>query len=107
LLGYLHIAFQPFFITMLSLYFLPEKVQKKIAPWIYSFCLFSVVFMIIQLFPFDWAGQCDPRRPLCAAQLCSVSGNWHIAWNIPANGIGNYFVEHGWPLVKSGYPTYV
>ena len=31
LLGYMHIAFQPFFINAVSLYFIPEAVRNKIS----------------------------------------------------------------------------
>jgi len=65
--------------------------------------------MIIQLYPFDWAGSCDLRRPLCGEQLCSVSGEWHIAWEVPTNGIGNSFVTYNNPfmgLFQSGFATY-
>jgi hypothetical protein len=106
LLGYLHITFQPFFIHMLALYFLPKPVQEKIAPWVYGLCFVSVIVMLIQLYPFEWAGHCDPRRALCADRLCSVSGSWHIAWEVPTNGLGNYFAQLGWPGLRSGYVTY-
>ncbi|MDX2094896.1 MAG: DUF5765 domain-containing protein [Alphaproteobacteria bacterium] len=106
LLGYLHITFQPFFINMLSLYFVPAAVRKKIAVWVYGACFISAIVMIIQLFPFEWAGQCDPLRPLCAERLCSVSGSWHIAWEVPANGLGNYLVRLSEPLTGSGFPSY-
>ncbi len=29
ILGYLHIAFQPFFINLMSMYFIPDKIRKK------------------------------------------------------------------------------
>ena len=107
MLGYLHIAFQPFFVNMLSLYFIPKPIRQKISIWVYGICFISVLVMIIQLFPFDWAGHCDPRRPLCAEQLCSVSGSWHIAWNVPTNGLGNYFARTNLPIIKNGFPTYI
>jgi hypothetical protein len=108
LLGYLHIAFQPFFVSAASMYFIPKEVRERIQVWVYILCFIGAIITIIQLYPFDWAGQCDPRRPLCAAKLCSVSGNWHIAWDVPTNGIGNYFVENGWlfPLFIDGYLGY-
>ena len=89
LLGYLHIAFQPFFINALSMYFIPREVRERIQGIVYTLCFIATIIMIIQLYPFDWAGECDPRRPLCAKSLCSVSGNWHIAWDVPVNGIWN------------------
>jgi hypothetical protein len=45
--------------------------------------------MLVQLYPFDWAGHCAVGRPLCGENLCTVRGEWHIAWLLPANGIGN------------------
>ena len=101
LFGYLHITFQPFFINALSLHFIPRDKAVKIAPYAYTLCFFSAIFMLIQLYPFEWAGQCDEMRPMCGDQLCSVSGEWHIAWEIPTNGIGNF-----WIPVTFGFPTY-
>lgn len=106
LLGYLHIAFQPFFVNALSMYFIPAEVRERIKIPVYAFCLFSAIFMLIQLYPFEWAGVCDPRRPLCGEVLCSVRGNWHLAWLVPTNGIGNSLVDHWFPLFRSGFLTY-
>jgi hypothetical protein len=103
LLGYLHIAFQPFFINALSLYFIPRALAVKFTPWVYTFCFFSAIFMIIQVYPFDWAGACNAERALCGAKLCSVSGNWHIAWELPTNSIGDSFTH----TPAYGFPTYL
>ena len=103
LLGYLHIAFQPFFINALSMHFVPKRVAEKVAPWAYAFCFFSVIFMIIQVYPFDWAGLCNEDRTLCGLRLCSVSGNWHIAWELPTNSIGDSFTY----TPSHGFPTYL
>ncbi|NBX03527.1 MAG: hypothetical protein EBR02_05630 [Alphaproteobacteria bacterium] len=89
LLGYLHIAFQPFFINAVSLHFINQNVAKRIAPAAYTLCFIVAITMILQVYPFDWAGICTPGRILCSTHLCSVSGNWHIAWDLPLNGIGN------------------
>jgi hypothetical protein len=102
LLGYLHITFQPFFINALSLHFIPQEKAAKIAPWAYAFCFFSAIVMLIQLYPFDWAGQCDTLRPLCGEKLCSISGVWHIAWEVPTTAIGNLFAD----TPAHGFPTY-
>ncbi len=103
LLGYLHITFQPFFINMVSMYFIPEKIRKKIEMPVYFLCFVTAIFMLIQLYPFTWAGACDSARPLCGKILCSVSGNWHIAWEVPTNGIGNYFAQANVPFLKEGF----
>lgn len=36
LLGYLHITFQPFFINLISIYFIPNQVRKRIEPLVYT-----------------------------------------------------------------------
>ncbi len=101
-LGYLHIAFQPFFINAISMHFLPEPVATRLYKPVYGLCFVSAIIMLLQLYPFEWAGLCEPGRALCAARLCSVSGNWHIAWDVPSNGIGNWTYDHG----LTGYFSY-
>lgn len=108
LLGYLHIAFQPFFINMISMYFIPKEVKQKIQGWVYGICFACALFMLIQLYPFPWAGQCTPGSFFCSDYLCSVSGNWHIAWEVPVNGLTNGLQEIpvlGW--VFTNYPSYM
>jgi hypothetical protein len=95
LLGYLHIAFQPFFINAVSLYFIPKNVADRIHRPVYTLCFVCTIFLIIQLYPMQSVGTCEVGSVwLCAKNLCSVSGNWHIAWDIPLNGIGNWFHDH-------------
>jgi len=103
LLGYLHIAFQPFFINAVSMHFIPDQARARIAPVVYSLCFVSAVVMMLQLYPFAWAGHCDPSTPLCGTRLCSVHGNWHIAWQVPTNGMCNSFADRFW----HGFPSYV
>ena len=105
LLGYLHICFQPFFINMFSLHFVPQAVREKVSMWVYGLCMASVVVMIVQLYPFDWAGSCDgTRRTLCGQRLCAFTGTWHLAWSLPLNGIGNDMLGI---FLHKGHPTYV
>lgn len=113
LLGYIHIVFQPFFINMMSMHFIPEKIRKKISNFVYLICLISAVVMLVQLYPFEWAGNCIRPRPLCGENLCSIHGNWHIAWEVPLNGIGNGLFNVGQnvpilrPILFTGFITYV
>jgi len=58
LLSYLHIVFQPFFINMLSMYFIPNSVRAKIQWPVYTVCFISAIIMLLQLYPFEWAGSC-------------------------------------------------
>jgi hypothetical protein len=83
LLGYFHISFQPFFVNMLSLYFIPQYISRKIYLLVYTLCGISAALMLLDVYPFSWAEKCLPSRPLCGETLCSLHGNWHIAWSIP------------------------
>ncbi len=78
LLGYLHIAFQPFFINAISMYFIPQNAARKIAPYAYAICFASTILMLIHLYPLPALGQCEIGRPLCA----------HFRFN------GLFFVRH-------------
>lgn len=105
LLGYLHIAFQPFFINAFSLLFVPKPVREKVAPWVFGLCFAATILMLIQLYPFAWAGSCETNLPLCGPQLCTASGNWHIAWDIPYNGLAEFVI--GYPVIgNTGLPAY-
>ena len=106
LLGYLHIAFQPLFINLISMQFIPSDVRNKIQTPVYIVCFFSAIIMLLQLYPFEWAGQCKLEDILCAKQLCSVSGDWHIAWDIPLNGILNFIVVDTWFSFLGVLPSY-
>jgi hypothetical protein len=89
LLGYLHITFQPFFINAGALYFMPKDVARRVAPWAYFFCFIAALSMLVQLYPFQWAGSCALGRPICGQILCTARGSWHLAWFVPLNGLGN------------------
>lgn len=106
LLSYLHIVFQPFFINMPSMYFIPDAVRVKIQWPVYTVCFASAIVMLLQLYPFAWAGSCPLGEVLCAERLCSVSGNWHIAWEVPTNGMLNFITVDSWASFLTAYPTY-
>ena len=78
-------------------------MRIRITPAVYAVCFIAALVMLLQLYPFAWAGHCDPATPLCGARLCSVHGNWHIAWEVPTNGLGNPFAHN----VFHGFPSYV
>ena len=99
LLGYMHIAFQPFFVNAVAMHFIPKEMQKRIAPLVYLLCFVSAVIFMLRIYPFNWVEYCFDKNyrllfapeisftmPFCGEQICSTSGEWHIAWQIPANG---------------------
>lgn len=88
LLAYIHIAFQPLFAGFLALYFIPRELRRRIAPVFFTFGALTGAYLLIQIFPFEWAGPCRPGRLLCSDKLCVMRESWHIGWHIPLNDVG-------------------
>jgi hypothetical protein len=105
LLSYLHVALQPVVINTFALQLVPEKVRKKAIKPVMLVCVVTVALMLAQLIPWRPLGKCLPGTPLCGETLCTVSGNWHIAWQIPYNGLlvpfDTFFGT------RCGFPAYV
>ncbi|MGR9099562.1 MAG: DUF5765 domain-containing protein [Gammaproteobacteria bacterium] len=88
LFGYIHIAFQPFFANMVAMYFIPERIKHKIRTPVYAICAIGSIAILVKMFPFGWAGACQIGiEGFCGPNTCSVSGAWHIAWQLPLNGL--------------------
>jgi len=87
LLSVLHIVFQPFVINAFAMQLLPRRPAPAVQATVYGLCGLAAAVMLMQLYPFAWAGSCTPGAILCAERLCTVSGEWHIAWDVPMNGL--------------------
>lgn len=87
LLSYLHIAFQPFFANAFAMAILAHRVAPGMRVAAFSACAVSAVTMLLQLYPFPWAGLCPLGAALCGRELCVVSGEWHLGWTIPYNNL--------------------
>lgn len=104
-LSVIRIIFQPFFINAFAMELVPEPVRRRVRVAVYCACALSAAVMLMQLHPFDWAGACRPGSSLCGPALCTVSGEWHIGWEVPFNGLAN-------PIelvagIPAAFPTYV
>jgi hypothetical protein len=103
LLSYLHIAFQPLFINAFAMAILQGGVARPVRAGVFIASGLSALVMLLQLYPFAWAGACAPGATLCAERLCVVSGEWHIAWEVPWNGL----VPHlSFGPFATTFPTY-
>jgi hypothetical protein len=87
LLSFLHIAFQPFVLNAFAMELVPVADKARAKPWVYGACALSTVVMLLQVYPFAWAGACLAGTTLCGPALCTVAGEWHIAWQVPFNGL--------------------
>jgi len=86
-LSVLHIVFQPLVINAFAMALLPRPPGRAVQAAVYGLCALAAVGMLLQLHPFAWAGRCVPGAILCGERLCTVSGSWHIAWEVPYNGL--------------------
>jgi hypothetical protein len=105
LLSYLHIAFQPFVINAFAMTLVGGPVGPAMRVGVWLGCGASAVVMLLQLYPFAWAGTCPAGSVLCGSPLCVVGGDWHIAWNIPRNDLLAPLRQVHWAL--GGFPTYL
>ena len=105
ILSYLHIAIQPFFINAFAMELVPRSIKHRARPWVFAACAISSLVMLIQIVPYQPFGDCLPGSPLCAVRWCTVSGDWHIAWDVPYNGL-LLGLERSYGLY-AGFPTYM
>ena len=105
LLSALHIVFQPFVLNAFAMQLVPGPVRARVRGAVHGACALAAVVMLLQLYPFAWAGTCRPGATLCGAILCTVPGEWHIAWDIPYNGLLAAW-DHPFGM-NWGFPTYI
>jgi hypothetical protein len=105
LLSVLHIVFQPFAINAFAMALVVGGVRPAMRASVFTLCAISSTVMLLQLYPFEWAGACRPGDILCSLALCTRAGVWHLAWDVPYNALlvpleaalGTHF----------GFPTYM
>jgi hypothetical protein len=105
LLSYLHIAFQPFFVNAFALALLGAAVATRVRVGVWIACGVSAVVMVLQIYPFAWAGRCTAGTTLCGETLCLVHGTWHIAWDVPYTALVPHIPIV--PGVGISFPTYL
>lgn len=105
LLSMLHIVFQPLVINAFAMELVPLPLRTRTRVLVFTLCALASTVMLLQLYPFAWAGACQPGSILCGPALCTVSGDWHLAWDVPYNGLLGPLdaaLGRNW-----GFPTYM
>lgn len=92
MLGFFHIVFQPIFINMAFMFFIPHFVERRIAPYVYGISFLGAIVMLFKLAPVTFVETCAEGAVMCGQTLCSMTETWHMAWSIPFNGIDNLFL---------------
>lgn len=105
LLSYLHIALQPLFINAFAMAVAPTVISPAARRMVFSLASLATLFLLLRLVPFNWAGQCLSGEFLCGPSFCVVSGDWHIAWEVPLNDMWGSL---GWfPTDVLPFPAYM
>lgn len=89
MVSYVHIVFQPIFFNMLYIHSLGTRVSASLKKVIYGVSAAFSVLLLAKAIPFTATAVCKIGETLCAPNWCTVSGSWHIAWNVPL---------YNWPL---------
>ncbi|RDC72117.1 hypothetical protein DLJ49_12215 [Rhodovulum sp. 12E13] len=85
LASYLHIAFQPLVINAFAMAITPAAVSPALRRAVYGLAALATLSLLIRLAPAGPFGPCDPATAMCAEALCTRTGTWHIAWEVPLN----------------------
>ncbi|MBK1635781.1 DUF5765 domain-containing protein [Rhodovulum adriaticum] len=90
LLSYLHIAVQPFFINAFAMAIVGHTVPARTRRAVWAVCGAATAWMLAQLIPLEALGTCRPGSVLCGERLCTITGTWHIGWEVPLNALTGY-----------------
>lgn len=87
LLSYLHIALQPLFINAFAMAITPEQISPRLRNMVWGLAGLASALLLIRLVPAEAFGTCRPGDYLCGPALCTVSGTWHLGWEVPLNDV--------------------
>ncbi|WKZ28628.1 MAG: DUF5765 domain-containing protein [Patescibacteria group bacterium] len=93
-LSYIHICFQPFFVNMFALSWLPAE-RRKAARWVWPMCIVGSAFMLSMLTGQGHFGVCNvAKQALCGLDTCSYHGEWHIAWRLTLSNFDPNYLSY-------------
>ena len=85
LASYLHIALQPLFINAFCLALAPVPPSAALRRAVLLLAGLASLTLLARLLP--GLGACQPGEVLCGPAWCTVTGSWHLAWEMPLNGL--------------------
>ena len=86
-LSILHIALQPIIINAFILALVRPHASARLWRGAMTVATLSSAVIVVQLLPIPGFGPCDPAVALCGEAWCTRSGDWHLAWEAPYNGL--------------------
>ena len=86
-LSYLHIVLQPLVINAFAMALAPAPVPRAMRRAVHAVAAICSAVMAVQMLDLPGIGPCRPGSVLCGPDWCTVSGTWHIGWEVPLNGL--------------------
>ncbi len=102
--SYLHIAIQPIMINAFAMALAPVALSPSKQRRVYGLSALASLVLLIQAMPIAAFGPCDPASHLCGAVTCLISGDWHIGWRLPLNGLFNTWPDTS--ALLTPFPAY-
>jgi Family of unknown function (DUF5765) len=81
--SYAHIALQPLFINAFGMALAGPAVTVRMRRIVYGLSALAAVLLFARLIPLGWAAPCQSGQVLCGSAWCTVSGTWHLGWEVP------------------------
>jgi hypothetical protein len=91
ILSYLHIAAQPLFVNAFAMTIAPVRVSARMRRRVFALAGAASAVLVLRLVPLGAVGACAPGEILCGPAWCTRAGEWHIAWDVPLNGLPAHF----------------
>jgi hypothetical protein len=82
-LSYIHVAFQPLFMNIFFMYWLPVHIKERVKRRVYIACTGLAGLSLLKLIPWYTESLCNYGQVMCGPMMCTVTGTWHLAWSVP------------------------
>jgi hypothetical protein len=96
-ISYVHVAFQPLFMNIFFMYWLPHHIRIQVRYYVYGICVVLAGLTIAKLFAFYPDTLCALGQVMCGPQMCTVPGTWHLGWSVP---------YYNWPVPFDAFVYY-
>lgn len=81
--SYAHIALQPLFINAFGMALAGPTVTPRLRGWVYALSALASIVIFSRLLPLGGAVPCAPGQVLCGPDWCTITGTWHLGWQVP------------------------
>lgn len=106
ILSYIHISLQPIFINAFGMAICAPMLSAKARRRVFLAAGAVSALLLFRMVAVEAIGPCLPGSTLCGPGWCTLTGNWHITWDMPLNNLFGWLsggVFGGW----AAFPDYM